>query len=141
MTKYIRKNHSIFNLGYHLIFSSKNRKTYLSRFEDDIKHFMFIASTKIDIIIKDINIMPDHVHIFFKCNRKRSVSEIVRYLKGFSSYSIRNKFPELKKYKAFWSPSYFIESVGNMSEKVIRRYVNNQNFEVKSSYRYEHLIK
>jgi putative transposase len=84
--------------------------------------------------------MPDHVHIFFKCNIKLNVSFIVQRLKGFSSYSIRKKYVSLSKYKSFWSPSYFIESIGNMSEDVIRRYVQNQKINVKSSYKYKNLI-
>ena len=71
--------------------------------------------------------MPDHVHIFFKCSdKKNTISNIVRYLKEFTSFSIRSKYPDIKKYKSFWSTSYFIESIGNMSEKVIRKYIRNQ---------------
>jgi len=40
MSKYIHRNHSVFNIGFHLIFSSKYRKPYLSRYEEDLKHFL-----------------------------------------------------------------------------------------------------
>lgn len=57
-------------------------------------------------------------------------------LKGSTSYYIRKKYPSLKKYKSFWSPSYFCETIGNMSEIVIRKYIKNQKINVKSSYKY-----
>ena len=62
MTKYIRRNHSVHNLGYHLIISTKYRQSYLLPFESDLKNYFSIVADKIDISIKDINIMPDHVH-------------------------------------------------------------------------------
>ena len=142
MEKYIRKKHSIFNMGYHLILSTKYRKPFLHYFDSDLKHFLSIASDKVNISIKEIDIMPDHVHIFFKCNDKLiTISKIVQQLKGFSSFSIRNKYPDLRIYKSFWSPSYFIESIGNISEKVIRKYIRNQKSNVKSSYKYIDIVK
>ena len=91
------------------------------KFQKSICNYFRISSIKYNFLIEEIDIIPDHVHIFIKCkNLNISISNIVHHLKGFSSFSIRKKFPKLKKYKAFWSPSYFAESIGNMSEKVIR---------------------
>ena len=85
--------------------------------------------------------MPDHVHIFIKCRTLTiSISKLVQYLKGGSSFRIRKKYSFLKKYKSFWSPSYFCESIGNMSENVIRKYIRNQKINVKSSYKYKFMI-
>jgi len=127
MSKYTKGSHSIFNLGYHLIFSSKYRKLYLQYYERDLKSIFNDIANEINIVIKDIEFMPDHVHIFFKCiNKIYSIPKIVQLLKGKSSYLIRNKYPILHKYKSFWTPSYFIESIGNISEKSIRRYIKNQ---------------
>ena len=103
--KYMRKR-NVFNIGYHLIFSPKYRKPYLMKFEKNIKKCFGISSIKCGFIIKEIDIMPDHVHLFIKCKDLRvNVSKIVHHLKGFSSYTIRRKFPYTKKYKSFWSPS------------------------------------
>ena len=61
-------------------------------------------------------------------------------LKGGTSYSIRKRYPFLKKYKSFWSPSYFCETIGNMSEKVIRKYIQNQKVNLKASYKYSKMV-
>ncbi len=102
--------------------------------------FSCIADT-IGITIKDINVMPDHVHIFFKCTIKTNIPIIVQRMKGCTSYNLRRKYEFLKQYKAFWSPSYFIESIGNMSENVIRKYVQNQKINVKSAYKHVNLLR
>lgn len=142
MTNYIRNNHSVFNLGYHLIFTSKYRKSYLLSFSSNLKTFFFDIAETLPISIKDIDIMPDHVHIFFKCfNTSLSIPKIVQKLKGSSSFLIRQKFPSLRRFESFWSPSYFIESIGNMSESVIRKYIKNQKVNVKSSYKYYDLVR
>ena len=79
---------------------------------------------KYNFLIEEIDIMPDHVHIFIKFkNLNNTLPKIVQHLKGLSSFQIRKKYPYLKKYKAFWSPSYFAESIGNMSETVIKKYI------------------
>ena len=131
MVKYIRKS-NVYNIGYHLIFCPKYRKPYLFKFQQLIKKQFLNTAKKLQFIIEEIDIMPDHIHLFIKCvNLTHSVSSIVHTLKGSSSYYIRKKYPFLKKYKAFWSPSYFCESIGNMSEKVIRKYIRNQKINLK----------
>ena len=80
--------------------------------------------------------------MFIKCsNLTHSISSIVHRLKGTTSFRIRKKYPFLKKYKAFWSPSYFCESIGNMSEKVIRKYIRNQKVNLKPTYKYSNMIR
>ena len=131
MVKYMR-NTNVYNVGYHLIFCPKYRKPYLFKFHQIIKKQFLKTAKKLQF---EIDIMPDHIHLFIKCgNLTHSVSSIVHMLKGSSSHFIRKKYPFLKKYKAFWSPSYFCESIGNMSENVIRKYIQNQKINLKSTY-------
>ena len=137
---YMRR-HNVFNIGYHIIFCPKYRKPYLLRFETLIRKCILKTSIKFQFIIAEIDVMPDHVHLFIKCKTTTtSIPKIVGHLKGFSSFTIRKTYPALKKYKAFWSPSYFVESIGNMSENVIRKYIQNQKVNVKSSYKYKSML-
>jgi len=141
MKKYNRINHSVFNICYHLIFSSKYRKPYFHLFDKFIKRCFYISSVKLKFIIENIEIMPDHVHLFIRCkNTTSSVSDIVKHLKGFSSYTIRKKYISLKKYKSFWTSSYFSESIGNISEKTIKKYIDNQKINLKPTYKFKKLV-
>jgi len=50
-------------------------------------------------------------------------------VKGISARKLFLKFPELKKklWKGhLWNPSYYIETIGSISEDVIRKYIENQ---------------
>ena len=62
-------------------------------------------------------------------------------IKGYSSFMIRKKNSWMKKYKAFWSSSYFVESIGNISESTVRKYIRNQRINVKSTYKYKSIVK
>lgn len=103
--KYVHTNHSLFNLGYHLILVTKYRHNLLDHFESDIKDLIMIASCKANIIIKNIEIMSDHIHIFFKCRSANcNIPKIVQYLKGFASYSIRKNIENFKNINIFGVP-------------------------------------
>jgi putative transposase len=100
-----------------------------------------IAAIKVNGLIENIEIMPDHVHVFIRMKRNHfSLPKIVQMLKGFTSFAIRKRNPWMLKYKAFWSAGYFAESIGNMSESIIKKYIDNQRTNIKSSYRYKRLV-
>lgn len=73
-----------------------------------------------------MEIMPDHIHIFISCMPICLVTNIVKQMKGYTSYILRKKFSELTKYKSQWTPAYFCESVGYINEKTIIKYIENQ---------------
>lgn len=69
--------------------------------------------------------MPEHIHLFVKLKTTDNVSNIVGQLKGFSSFYTRKRL-NIKKYKCLWSNGYFCESIGQISEPVILKYIQNQ---------------
>ena len=71
--------------------------------------------------------MPDHIHLFIKCTPNHRVSDIVRHLKGYSSYKLRSEYPKYRKqYKWLCAPSYYCESVGHISEHTVKKYIDDQ---------------
>jgi len=74
----------------------------------------------------------DHVHLFVSTHPKVAPSYIVKMVKGISARKLILKFPELKKKLRkghLWNPSYYIETIGSISEDVIRKYIENQKRE------------
>jgi putative transposase len=142
MKYYTRAKNSVFNLGYHITFCPKYRKPFLMRINlKMITHIFHVCAIKVNGIIENMEIMPDHVHIFLRLkNTNLPISKIIQTIKGYSSFAIRSKFIWMKKYKALWSSGYFAESVGNMSESVIKRYIKNQKTNMKSDYKYKKMI-
>ncbi|MFH4324757.1 transposase, partial [Acinetobacter baumannii] len=52
---------------------------------------------------------------------------IVNQIKGYTSRILREQFPWLKsRLPTLWSRSYFIASVGSVTEEAVRLYIENQ---------------
>ena len=126
--RFVSGRNSIYNIGYHLIWCPKYRKRILlGSFRDIVEQSLLDKSKDLNIRIENLEIMPDHVHLFVKCTPNHRISDIVRQLKGYSSYQVRSHYPKYRsKYKSFWSPSYYCESVGHISESTVKRYIDNQ---------------
>ena len=79
--------------------------------------------------ISELSIQEDHVHLIIQTNPRDSVAEVVQRLKGGTSRVIRKEYPELEEFlwgDSFWADGYFAETVGNVDEEVVRRYIREQ---------------
>lgn len=112
----------------HIIWVPKYRKSILrGKFKEIVEKALFDKAEEIDIMIVRYEIMPDHIHIFIKCSPHHRVCDIVKHLKGYSSYMLRSNFPQYRlKYKSLWSNSYYCESVGHISEETVKKYIEDQ---------------
>jgi putative transposase len=126
--KFQHDKRKIYNIGYHVIWTPKYRKSILKgNFKNIIKDTFFEKEKELNIRIEKFEIMSDHVHLFIKCKPTDCISHIIKHLKGYSSYKLRKMYPKFKKYKSLWSPSYYCESIGHISEETIKKYIENQN--------------
>ena len=69
------------------------------------------------------------MHIIIQTNPADSVAEVAQRLKGGTSRVIRKEFPELEEFlwgDSFWADGYFAETVGNVDEEVVKRYIRDQ---------------
>lgn len=77
--------------------------------------------------IHALEIMPDHVHMFFEADPTLAPAHIAAQFKGFTSRILREEFPWLKsRLPSLWSRSYYVGSVGHVSEATIKKYIENQ---------------
>ena len=113
---------TVYNLGYHIIFCPKYRREVLTgKIEQRLKQLFLEKANELEIEIQDLTIMPDHVHLFIKADPTLAPHYIVRQLKGYSAKILREEFPELKsRLPSLWTRSYYVESVGHISEDTIR---------------------
>jgi len=118
----------VYNLGYHIIFCPKyRRKVLIGQVKIRLLDLLKIKAGELCLDIQDVTIMPDHVHLFVKANPALAPHFIVGQLKGYSSRILRNEFPSLKsRLPSLWTRSYYIESVGHISEDTIRKYIEEQ---------------
>lgn len=120
--------HSVHNIKYHIIWTTKYRRKVLSvDMQERLKKLLNEKAKNIDVEIVEFETMEDHIHVFVCANPTIVPHYIVQQFKGFSSFSLRNEFPELKsRLPTLWTRSYYIESIGNISESTIIKYIQNQ---------------
>jgi putative transposase len=84
------------------------------------------AEHRRDILAPEV--MPDHVHLFIRHDRKASASCVVNRFKGHASHVLRSEFPHLRSRRpALWSRSYFAAPAGAVSAEPVRRYIGTQD--------------
>ncbi len=79
--------------------------------------------------IEELSIQNDHVHVMIQINPRESVAEVVQILKGGTSRIIRKEYPELEEFlwgDSFWADGYFAETVGQVEEEVVTKYIRDQ---------------
>ncbi len=119
---------TVHNLGYHIIFCPKYRREILTgHIKERLLDLIKIKVGELSIEIEYSSIMPDHVHLFIKANPTLAPHFIVQQIKGYSSRILRQEFPSLRsRLPSLWTRSYYVESVGHISEKTIQEYIQKQ---------------
>lgn len=81
---------------------------------------------KVDIIAGAV--CTDHVHLSVAMPPKISISNFMGYLKGKSTLMIYARYPELQSKwdKAFWARGYYVETIGNITEEAVQKYIREQ---------------
>jgi len=70
------------------------------------------------------------VHIIIQIKASDSIADVVQTLKGGTSRVIRKEYPELEEFlwgDSFWADGYFAETIGQIDEEVIKRYIREQS--------------
>lgn len=71
--------------------------------------------------------MPDHVQVFVEGDPTKAPAHVAAQFKGFTSRALREEFRHLKtSMPCLWSRSYYIGSVGHVSDATMRRYIEMQ---------------
>ena len=126
--RYARNAGAVFSLKYHIVWCPKYRRPVLvDRVETRLKELVCEIATTRDMTIHALEVMPDHVHAFIESDPRWAPAEIATKFKAVTSRVLRAEFPALRsRLPTLWSRSYFIASVGAVSEATIRRYIEAQ---------------
>ena len=121
----------VYNVNYHIVWSTKYRRKVLnSIIESRLKEILTQVSLEKEFIIHEMKVGElDHIHLFVSAHPKISISYIVKMMKGISGRLLMKEFPEIQKYLwkgELWNPSYYVETIGSVSEENIKRYIKNQ---------------
>ena len=119
---------------YHLILVTKYRRKCIT---PDVKDSFITAfrecGSRSNIKIYEINTDTDHVHMLISFPPQYSISQTVNRLKQYTTNYICTKLnSHIKKFywrkkRMLWSDSYFISTVGDVSEQIVSTYIKNQS--------------
>lgn len=119
---------SVYNVCYHMIWCSKYRRKVLTgEVETRLKQLLSERSAENGWQLERMEVMPDHVHLFIKATPSDSPAHIVSQLKGYTSFKLREEFKWLRsRLPTLWTRSYYVETIGHISEENILRYIEDQ---------------
>ena len=129
---YYTNRHAVYLLQYHLVVVTKYRhKVINNELKDrliEISYSIIESDWKSKII--SINTDEDYIHILFETSPQTQLSKLINNYKTVTSRLIRKEFSkQLEQYywkTYFWSDTYFISSVSDTSEAMIKRYIEKQ---------------
>ena len=121
----------VYNVNYHIVWCVKYRKPILNfSIQQELKQIIDDIADDKGFIIQKCEIgEKDHIHLFISAHPKLSPSYIVKMLKGISGRKLLLSHPEISRElwnNELWNSSYYLETIGSVSEENIKRYIDNQ---------------
>src|SRR6202795_2594983 len=125
---YARNAGAVFSLKYHLVFCPKYRKPVLvGAVEARLKTLLDMKAQELKVTLHTLEVMPDHVHMFIESDPGMAPAKLAAQFKGYTSRLLRQEFRHLRsQLPSLWSRSYYIGSIGHVSEATVRRYIEQQ---------------
>ena len=89
--------------------------------------FVIEKLNQFKVVLLGYGFGPEHLHLFLANVRFVGEAEMVRQIKGYSSYKMRKHFKHLFSDKLwgkkFWSEGHFYRSVGAVNYETMKHYV------------------
>ena len=130
---YRKTAHSVYDLKYHLVWITKYRKRVLrGEIGKRLRELVRETCHQQDVQILSGAIQPDHVHLLVSVPPYLSVSELMQRIKGRSSRKLLPEFGELSRQfwgRHLWARGYFAASAGNVTDKMVKDYIEAQGQE------------
>ena|SRR3989344_3742945 len=131
MQLYRKGPHTLFDLKYHLVWTTKYRKPVLAgRIGIRVRDLIREICGEHSIQILRGHVSKDHIHIFISMPPQISVSKIAQYLKGKTSRKLLQEYPDLRRKfwgQHLWGRGYFAVSSGSITDEMIMEYIESQD--------------
>lgn len=121
----------VYSCQYHIIFCPKYRRSVLKDGIDErMKQLILEKQDKYEYTVLGMEVMPDHTHLLLDINPKIGVYTVLSKIKGYTSHTLREEFPALKKrLPCLWTNSNFISTCGTVSLQTVMKYIEDQKGE------------
>lgn len=141
MGEYRHGAHTVYEIHLHLVWITKYRRPALTgvvgqRVRDLIREIC--GQHEVQIIKGHVS--KDHLHLFISLPPQVTISRLVQALKGKTAYKLLQEFPHLRKQfwgRHLWARGYFCCSSGNVTDEVIKQYIEQQQHDADPDFRVE----
>lgn len=134
-----KSSHVQYDLQYHLVWTTKYRYKVLNgKIAERTRELIRQSCKSMDITIIKGAISKDHIHILISCPPSISLSKIVQQIKGKTSRMLLQEYKDLKRRywgQHLWASGYFCRSVGVITDKIIKEYIENQQDEFEENFK------
>ena len=129
-----RTSHAVYETLYPLVWSPKYRRGVLQgEIQQRVRELFTDIAEQYDITLEEMEMSPDHVHIFCSFPLRYSISQVVTRFKSLSARAVFREFPRIKRRLwggELWEDGYFARTVGDkVTAEIIRRYIQHHRTE------------
>ena len=126
-----RTAHALYDLWFHVAWSTKYRKPVLvGKIKEETKSLFRTIAAHHDCELSQSEILPDHVHLLLSIPPRLAPAQLIQYLKSYSTHQLFKLFPHLRDSYwggELWIAGYFIRSVGpGLTKEAIENYLTQQ---------------
>ena len=129
MAEQRRGSHTVTRLTVHLVWVTKYRYPVLKgEIQKRCRELIMQISDAEDVKILKGVVSKDHVHMHVDYPPSKSISDLIRRIKGRTSRLLQQEYPELQKRywgKHFWAIGYGAWSTGNLTEELVQEYLEH----------------
>ena len=131
MSEYKSTSHCKYLCQYHIIFCPKFRYSVLKGdIETSLKEILIGVANRYEYEIIQMEVMPDHIHIFVGAKPTVAPIDIIRIFKSITAIELFKKYPKLESFYSrsgsLWSAGKFISTIGSVSAETIKKYIADQ---------------
>jgi putative transposase len=131
MKEYRHGAHTVYEIHLHVVWTTKYRRPALTgEVATRVRDLIREICGQHEVTIMKGHVAKDHVHLFVSIPPQVTISRLIQWLKGKSSYKMLGEFPHLQKQfwgRHLWARGYFCCSSGNVTDEVIAEYIANQS--------------
>ncbi len=124
-----RGTSAVYEVAYHIVWCPKYRRSLPESAQATVRITVLAVAQARGWDLREMEVMPDHIHLFLSAPPTESPTGMVKVLKGITGQTLFASHPRLREVFRnghVWSPSYYVGTVGHVSEETVAKYVRDQ---------------
>ena len=116
---------SVYKIYIHVAFTTKNKQPLIQpNLRETLFSCLYREFSKLGCQLFIVNGQPDHIHCLFSLNAQKSVSEIIKHIKGLSSHYLNSL--QMNPEPFAWQKGYSAISISEENLPHITRFIHQQ---------------